>query len=362
MAEFSRRALLHLAGTRLTTAALLPASSALADSHAEQSTRQRPYAAPVTFIAHRLGTDHAEGLAVIDMNADGHPDITSGAYWYENPRPAGGEWKRHKFRELAPIFPSTPSTSRASEKPFWGEFVADNGEFAIDVNHDGNLDLVTSSWQNDGVWWFENPGKEGSIWKPHLICHSKDTEGMVEADVDGDGKPDIIAAHYGRQGLFWISFAGPEPAVHYVGGRDQDGHGCGVTDVDGDRRPDILSVHGWFRQIDAARDRWEWLPEWLLGDCGFPILGYDVNDDGKMDVIYGHGHDYGIYWLEQTIQGGRRAWKRHLIDDSFSQVHALKLANLDGDGQPNCWLENATGATMAMTPDRTNHSPSTTTR
>ena len=153
---------------------------------------------PVTFFVHRLGTDHAEGLAAIDMNGDGLSDITSGAYWYENPGPAGGEWKRHKFRELAPNLPSAPSG--AENKPFWEEFVADNGEFAIDVNHDGAVDLVTSSWQNDGIWWFENPKKTGEMWKPHFICHSKETEGFAFNDLDGDGQPELLAAHYGRAG------------------------------------------------------------------------------------------------------------------------------------------------------------------
>ena len=43
-----------------------------------------------TFLAHRLGTDHAEGVTTLDMNGDGYPDILSGAYWYENPGAAGG--------------------------------------------------------------------------------------------------------------------------------------------------------------------------------------------------------------------------------------------------------------------------------
>ena len=73
---------------------------------------------PVTFYVHRLGTDHAEGLAAIDMNGDGLLDITSGAYWYENPGPAGGEWKRHKFRQLAPDVPSTPTA--CGEQAFLG--------------------------------------------------------------------------------------------------------------------------------------------------------------------------------------------------------------------------------------------------
>ena len=57
----------------------------------------------VTFLAHRLGTDHAEGVTTLDMNGDGYPDILSGAYWYENPGPNGGEWKRHQYREAGTL-------------------------------------------------------------------------------------------------------------------------------------------------------------------------------------------------------------------------------------------------------------------
>ena len=49
--------------------------------------------AQATFVSHRLGTDHAEGVTTLDMNGDGFPDILSGAYWYENPGARGGEWK-----------------------------------------------------------------------------------------------------------------------------------------------------------------------------------------------------------------------------------------------------------------------------
>ena len=56
--------------------------------------------AQATFLAHRLGTDHAEGVTTLDMNGDGFADIVSGAYWYENPGPRGGEWKRHQYREV----------------------------------------------------------------------------------------------------------------------------------------------------------------------------------------------------------------------------------------------------------------------
>jgi hypothetical protein len=58
-----------------------------------------------------------------------------------------------------------------------------------------------------------------------------------------------------------------------------------------------------------------------------------VNGDGKTDIIYGRGHSYGLYWLEQKGDASHHSWVKHTIDESFSQVHALKLADIDGDGE-----------------------------
>jgi hypothetical protein len=271
-----------------------------------------------TFLVHRLGTDHAEGITVLDMNGDGRPDLLSGAYWYENPGPDGGEWKRHQYRTVGIL----------------GEFVSDCGEWTIDVNHDGAPDVVTAGWMLNGLWWYENPKKPGVMWQKHFITDSYDTEGGAMGDINGDGKPDLALAHYNRSGLFWVDFSGAAPKVHHVGGKEQDGHGVGIADVDGDGKADLLTPYGWFKNIDADKDQWEWHGDWKLGDAGFPILGYDVNDDGKMDIIYGQGHGYGLYWLEQQGSGADRHWIKHTIDESFSQSHALKLADIDGDGEP----------------------------
>ena len=273
----------------------------------------------VTFFVHRLGTDHAEGICTLDMNGDGLPDILSGAYWYENPGPKGGEWKRHQYRTAGTM----------------NEFVSDSGEWTVDVNHDGLPDVVTVGWMTNGVWWYENPEKLGAEWKRHFITNSYDTEGGWMADINGDGKPDLVLAHYNHSGIIWIDFSGPTPKVHGVGGREQDGHGIGVADVDGDGKADILTPTGWFRQVDGSKDEWEWHPDWNLGDAGFPIIGYDVLNNGKTDIIYGHGHSYGLYWLEQQVDAqGQRRWVKHAIDESFSQSHALKMVDLDGDGEP----------------------------
>src|SRR3954464_13872558 len=76
------------------------------------------------FFVHRLGTDHAEGITTLDMNGDGRPDLLSGAYWYENPGPQGGLWKRKQYRTVEYVTADDAT-----------EFVSDCGEWVADVNH-----------------------------------------------------------------------------------------------------------------------------------------------------------------------------------------------------------------------------------
>jgi hypothetical protein len=327
MIPFNRLRLQHLVPL-LALPLLVPVPGHAQDpAHATEFRLQHPGNGPggeprIAFLSHRLGNDHAEGISLLDMNGDSFSDLLSGAYWYENPGANSGEWKRHQFRTVG----------------IHNEFVSDCGEWIVDVDHDGLPDLVTTGWIANGLWWYRNPGPKatasGTMWKAEKITDSYDTEGGAFADINGDGKPDIALAHYNRAGVLWVDFSNDKPRVHHLGGREQDGHGIGVADINGDGKADVLTTHGWFEQIDANNDKWKWHGDWDTGDAGFPILGYDVNHDGKLDLIYGQGHGYGLYWLEQAGTSEHPLWIRHTIDESFSQSHALLLADIDGDGTP----------------------------
>jgi hypothetical protein len=94
---------------------------------------------------------------------------------------------------------------------------------------------------------------------------------------------------------------------------------------------------------DAASPLWPFHPgpfgpEGARG--GGQMYVYDVNGDGRNDVIASHdGHGFGLGWFEQRPDGG---FTEHRIMGStaadhphgvaFSQVHALRLADFDGDG------------------------------
>jgi hypothetical protein len=117
-----------------------------------------------------------------------------------------------------------------------------------------------------------------------------------------------------------------------------NGHGIGFGDVNGDGLEDVIFKNGWYERParDAMKTPWTHHADWSWDHAGSPMLSVDLNNDGKTDVIWGDGHNYGLYWMEQRepAADGSTNWKIHTIDKKFSQPHTMAWTDMDGDGRP----------------------------
>jgi hypothetical protein len=266
----------------------------------------------------------SEGVAVADVNQDGRLDILAGNVWYEAPH-----WTPREIRP-APAFDGATGYSNS--------FI----NYAMDVNGDGWPDLIVIGFPGKEAVWLENPRGGPGPWREHVIWHSACNESPAFGDVDGDGRPELVfSSDESRMAWFepapdryapWLMHPISEPGAP---GTAKYAHGLGIGDVNGDGRPDVICRHGyWEAPPDPRSGPWKWVPADLGPDCAH-MIAYDVNGDGHPDVISSAAHLIGIWWHEQRPGPHGPEWVRHEIDSTWSQSHAILLADIDGDGTPD---------------------------
>jgi hypothetical protein len=254
----------------------------------------------------------SEGVAVADFSGDGRLDIGVGSVYYAAP-----DWQPVRILPEA----KTYNTYGYSES-----FLC----FADNLDGDGDVDLIVVGFPGRRTHWLENPGKPGSPWKKHLAVEETGSESPAYVDVDADGQRELICMN---QGKCVLARPGDDPTqlwrLHAISndGDPAPGHGLGIGDINRDGFADVVIPGGWWEGPGEPTElAWQFHPANLFG--GAQLCVHDFDADGDNDVLGTSAHGYGIAWSEQTPEG----WETHEIDNTFSQTHALRLADLNGDG------------------------------
>lgn len=282
---------------------------------------------PLSFHVQALAVDTNECCAVADVNRDGKLDVIAGRNWF-----------------AAPDFLPRPLRMIGE---FGADYSENNGEHVMDVNSDGWPDVVAGSFVPSTVHWYENPKEQslnfGKQWTKHLLADTGNSANEMTflQDINGDGQPEYVVNNWvGNVPVMVWSFTKDEAgnpilAGHRIGAKN--GHGMGFGDINGDDRVDIVFERGWYEQPEGDPFAAEWVlhEDFAMPGASCPMIVMDLNKDGRNDIIWGRGHDYGLYWMEQLEPSpdGKTKWKMHDIDRSFSQAHTLLWTDIDGDGQ-----------------------------
>ena len=272
-----------------------------------------------------------------DFNGDGVPELTAPNKGAQTPGPE--DYARSTPVELHTL-QGDPLDGDSWQVQVLGNYSIPQNAEPVDIDSDGDLDIVVGTRGESRLIIFENPG-DGTL---NFIEHAVGIYGARMAgfnleyvDLSGDGRLDIIGT--APRGMVWIE----QPArrgdawnAHYIGTFAPDSHtGYATADIDGDGDIDLVAGSysrgdrtgddasanvnsplgriGWFENPGIAAAKGEWTRHDIsrrVRGMFDKFMARDLDNDGDLDFIGTRGNSYpydGVFWLEQVRSDEPRA-------------------------------------------------------
>jgi hypothetical protein len=275
-------------------------------------------------------TDTVRGVAVGDLNADGHPDIVAASIqgftttviaWQNDGTPFSGSWVSNTLAVTGDIM---------------------NATVLGDLDGDGDLDLATESMAGSqaGLYIWENDGTPfDGVWTTSVLVAANVSNDVVLGDLDWDGDLDVVGAS-SLDISVWENDGTP-----FTGSWTRDGaylvgvavNSLAVGDLDHDGDLDIVSGS----QAGAAYEVMAWRNEGgsALLDATDRSPGTRIpnsTEDELIEVEFGHNGIPGDPTLELNTFNLSFAGDDCSTSITSAQLNAI-VANLrvrldDGDG------------------------------
>ena len=217
--------------------------------------------------------------------------------------------------------------------------------YSVDLDEDGDIDIVSASYEDDQIAWIENDNGLDSFTFHSITTSLDGARGLLPIDLDEDGDLDIVASGTTAGDLVWYANDGSQSfslttidaSVNTIGHVE-------VADMDGDDDLDIVTVS---RDLDdvylyknngsesftksTIHDGQDGEDGTIYQPSSFKIA--DMDGDSDLDIVLASELNSKLYWLEndgdsdpsfdiEDITGGA----------SLSGPQSVALYDMDGDG------------------------------
>ena len=180
--------------------------------------------------------------------------------------------------------------------------------YPSDIDNDGDIDVLSASTRDDKIAWYENTDGLGNFSSQKIITTNADGAKYVFAvDIDGDGDSDVLSASAFDNKIAWYENTdgqGNFSSQQIISTTTEFAKFVYSADLDNDGDKDVLAAAfgenkvTWFENTDG------------LGNFGTEqiittetinpnsVFATDLNGDDSVDVLYASQTDDKIAWQE----------------------------------------------------------------
>ena len=290
-------------------------------------------ASPPAFTVRRISTGFVDAASVhaADVDGDGDTDVLSvdvfrdSVLWFENSGAHPPTW-------------TLRTVTAAVDDPF--------SVFAVDLDDDGDVDVLSASSEDDTIAWHENDGARPPAWTKRVITSLAPQALAVHADdLDGDGDVDVVSGAWGNE-IAWYESDGAAPPSftrRVLSDRCRGPMSVLAARLDPDVDVDLLAACNISGEI-------HWFPSW--------IAQAETDGDGVPDAIDCAPADATAYAVPGTVRDVRYvtrdvlAWAAPELPAGSGTEYQVLRGPLHGfpvgSGAEEVCLESGTSATLAV--------------
>jgi hypothetical protein len=274
----------------------------------------------------------AEDAAIADLNGDAYPDIIAACelehlIYFQNPGEniRSSRWER--------VIPPVAANRGSFIRVFFADFDGD-GRLEVTAPNKGMQSPGLGTSRQDPISWFEIDGDPlvGANWIEHELTRVDIPENARPVDLDGDGDLDILGGSRGEARIMWFENLGKSPIAfkeHDIDIRHNGeifpvmGINVDFFDLSGDGRLDTVTFQsphrenfGWIEQPADFSDPWIYHPiGTVYPDNLIGLVVFDIDEDGNPDIMTGtySGSPRDRDGEDKTVNDnlGRLAWFEH---------------------------------------------------
>ncbi|RIK73932.1 MAG: hypothetical protein DCC67_17240, partial [Planctomycetota bacterium] len=209
-------------------------------------------------------------------------------------------------------------------------------EVAVDLDEDGDLDVLLSGADPSRIIWYENDGAE--LFTPHeLVSAETAVYDLAAGDIDGDGDRDLFGAMPSSERIVWFENDGQ---LHFterlIAGVTSAWTGAELADLDSDGDLDVVKSEyvgrlNWYENDGAGQFTTRLIDAALQSPRRASVA--DVNGDGRLDVVvaayYADVAYSAIAWYQND--GAENFTRRIAVSNSYPYMSAV-AGDVDSDG------------------------------
>ncbi len=238
------------------------------------------------------------------------------------------------------------------------ESINPNQILPIDIDNDGDLDILTASTSPYNIGWFENENGAGVFGAMNVLSDTPQLIlQMAWVDMDGDSDKDIIMLRNNPRELVWFenedgngSFSAEQLMDYTVTGSIQS---FTTTDLDDDGDHDIIVT-----VTDSIFENLIWfenLGDGTLGPVNELVTEYaalgglalaDIDNDGLEDIVVSDNQEPArILWLKNqgdaTFGAVQEIYQFQFIRSDWTRVQNIQYKDLNNDGKKDLVLKTS---------------------